>query len=132
MLKTTKPLVLALLLAFATGCAKENAPAPSPAAAPQVANNQAPIDPNDDGGGGGPVDCVDEAMPEDVQFRVQAYVAKEARLRRWTLVRTPDAPDGITYGRGCNGLYVFSVDYTVPGRATYASGVYNNGSISLN
>jgi hypothetical protein len=123
------------LLAFASGCSKQESPTPAPAAkatattttgAPSTSNYVAPI--NDDpgtGGGGGGGGCVDGPPTQAIKDRIKAIVQKEARLRGWSINTTIAPPDGITYGLGCEtSPYAFSVDLN---SGTYVSGLYNSG-----
>ncbi len=119
------------LLAFASGCSKQDSPAPATQAtatttadAPSTSNNAPPInDPgNDEPGDGG---CVDGPPSQAIKDRIKAIVQKEARLRGWSINTTITPPDGITYGLGCEtSPYAFSVDLN---GGTYASGLYNSG-----
>jgi len=125
------------LLAFASGCSKQDSPTPAPAAnaaatptkgAPSTSNYAPPItDPGTDGpgGGGGGGGCVDGPPSQAIKDRIKAIVLKEARLRGWSINTTITPPDGITYGLGCEtSPYAFSVDLN---SGTYVSGLYNSG-----
>lgn len=119
---------LALLTGLLSSCSLSPEPA-SPKSVTQSANNVPcetcpPVEPPYPGGGG---ECV--AASQTIRNGIKAYVTKAIRLNGWTRVTTITPPDGITYGLGCGGVYVFSVDILeANGHATYASGTYDSGT----
>lgn len=117
---------MALMTGLLSSCSLSPEPA-SPKSVAQSANNVPcetcpPVDPPYDGGG----ECI--APNETIKSGIKAYVTKALRLNGWTRVTTITPPDGITYGLGCGGVYVFSVDVIAGGRSTYASGTYDSGT----
>lgn len=122
------PAVLALATALLSSCSITPEPA-SPKSVVQTANSVPcetcpPVDPPSGGDGG---ECV--APTQSIKDRIRAYVVKNVPLMHWTRVTTITPPDGITYGLGCSGVYMFSVDIIDEyGRSTYASGTYDSGT----